>query len=265
MDHLFRDLAPISDAAWAEVNAEATRTLSHFLGARKLVDYTSGGWETSARPVGRITAVAGGDGVELASRRVQPLTEVRVPFTLSRAELDAVDRGASDMDTEPVIAAAGTAALTEDRAVFGGSAAAGIQGLVEATPHDVVHAASVEQVPVAVTRALGMLNEAGVAGPYALALGKQDWARVMESAEQGGYPLLKHLRLLVDGPVVWSPGLDGAVLLSQRGGDFEIVGGQDWAIGYRSHDADSVTLYLEESFTFVVNTPEAAVALGLGA
>jgi uncharacterized linocin/CFP29 family protein len=264
MDHLLRQLAPISDGAWDEISTEASRTLKHFLGARKLVDYVPGQWGTSARAVGRATSLTASEGVELAARRVQPLTEVRVPFTVSREEIDAVDRGASDMDTSPVIAAARSAALAEDAAVFVGNAAAGIQGLVTATPHEVIAVGAAEQVPQAVTSALVLLNQAGVAGPYALALGGIGWAQVMESADQGGYPLLKHLRLLVDGPVVWSPGLEGAVLLSQRGGDFELVGGQDWSIGYRSHDADSVTLYLEQSFTFVVNTPEAAVALGFG-
>ncbi len=264
MNHLFRDLAPISDAAWGDINAEATRSLTHFLAARKVVDYGTGDWQTSARSVGRVTQIDGGDGIEMATRAVQPLAEVRVPFVLSRPELDAVDRGATDMDTSSVIAAARAAAMAEDHAVFQGTAAAGITGLIGATPHAVVQASSVEEVPVAVTRGLGLLNDAGVAGPYALVLGRQAWEAVMESAESGGYPILKHLRLLVDGPVVWSPGLHGGVLLSQRGGDFEIVGGQDWSIGYREHDADSVTLYLEESFTFVVNTPEAAVALETG-
>lgn len=83
----------------------------------------------------------------------------------------------------------------------------------------------------------------------------------MESSEAGGYPLLKHLRLLLDGPVVWAPSLSGAVVLSQRGGDYDIVGGQDWAIGYQSHNEETVTLYLEETLAFLINTPEAAVPL----
>lgn len=265
MDHLFRGLAPVSDAAWSEINTEATRTLTHFLGARKVVDYVSGDWGTSARVVGRTSPVAKDQEVELAARRVQPLVEVRVPFTISRAELDAADRGATDMDTGPVIDAARTGAITEDSAILAGRDDAGITGIVSATPHDVVSVTTLDDVPKAVTRALLMLNDAGVAGPYALVLGQKAWAELMRSAEPGGYPLLKHLRLFVDGPVCWSPGLEGGVLVSQRGGDFEIVGGQDWSIGYRSHDAESVTLYLEESFTFAINTPEAAVALRFGA
>ena len=56
-------------------------------------------------------------------------------------------------------------------------------------------------------------------------------------------------------------GLSGAVLLSLRGGDYLFQSGQDLSIGYDHHDADAVRLYLEESFSFRVATPEAAVAL----
>lgn len=73
--------------------------------------------------------------------------------------------------------------------------------------------------------------------------------------------MLDHLTKILGGPVVWAPGLDGAVVMSQRGGDFHLDVGQDLSIGYSHHDADSVTLYLEESFTFRVKEPDAAVVL----
>ena len=69
------------------------------------------------------------------------------------------------------------------------------------------------------------------------------------------------MRKIVEGPIVWAPGVNGAVVLSLRGGDFVFDSGQDVSIGYDSHDADVVRLYLEESFSFHVATPEAAVAL----
>ena len=37
--------------------------------------------------------------------------------------------------------------------------------------------------------------------------------------------------------------------------------GQDISIGYLSHDADNVTLYLEESLTFRVLEPDAIVVV----
>ena len=54
---------------------------------------------------------------------------------------------------------------------------------------------------------------------------------------------------------------EGAIVLSGRGGDYELYLGQDLSIGYLSHDAVSVELYFQESFTFVVQAAEAAVPI----
>ena len=84
---------------------------------------------------------------------------------------------------------------------------------------------------------------------------------MLETSEHGGYPLLDHLRKIIGGPLVWAPGVEGAIVVSQRGGDFLLEVGEDLSIGYDRHDADSVDLYLVESFAFRVLTSEAAVAL----
>ena len=90
---------------------------------------------------------------------------------------------------------------------------------------------------------------------------QQRFLAVVETAEHGGYPLLDHLSQILGGPIVWAPGVSGAVVLSLRGGDFLFESGQDLSIGYSSHDDDVVRLYVEESFSFRVATPEAAVAM----
>ena len=129
MNHLFRDLAPISDQAWSEIESEATGALKNFLAARRLVDFTGPlGWETSAVALGTIEALAAGpvDGVEGAIRQVQPYVELRSRFGLARAELDAIDRGHTSPDLQPVVDAARRAALAEDKAVFHGFSAGGM-------------------------------------------------------------------------------------------------------------------------------------------
>ena len=106
-----------------------------------------------------------------------------------------------------------------------------------------------------------MLRAGDIAGPYAIALGSRSYTGVTETTEHGGYPVFEHLRQILDGPVVWAPAVDGAVVVSQRGGDFELTVGEDFSIGYLSHDATTVQLYIEESVTFANHTPEAAVHL----
>ncbi len=265
MNHLHRPLAPISDAAWEEISGEATRELRHFLSGRRVVDLSGPhGWDHSCLDLGRVTDPAEGpaDGVESRVRLVQPLTELRTPFTVAREEIDAVDRGAPDADWDPVIDAARRAALAEDRLVFGGFPGAGVRGIVEATPHEPIPITTdYATYPNHVARAVEFLKRSGVDGPYAVALGPRCYTGVVETTERGGYPVLEHLRLITGGPVVWAPAVDGAVVVSLRGGDFELVVGQDFSIGYLEHDADGVTLYLEESVTFRAISPEAAIGL----
>jgi len=80
----------------------------------------------------------------------------------------------------------------------------------------------------------------------------------------GGYPMLSHVQRLIDGEIVWAPGLEGGLVISMRGGDFELTVGQDFSIGYLEHDLERVRLYLEESFTFLILTEQAALPLSVG-
>jgi uncharacterized linocin/CFP29 family protein len=264
MNHLMRELAPITDGAWSQIDDEASRSLKHYLAARRLVDFTGPlGWEFSAVDVGRIEAVDPDSlGVEVARRQVLPLVELRSPFTLDRAELAAADRGATDLDLDPVIAAGRAAALAEDHLVFHGYEESGLDGIVPASPHPAVAISEdYSNYPTHVAQAVASLRAADIAGPYAIALGARCYTGVTETTEHGGYPVFEHLRQILGGPVVWAPAVDGAVVLSQRGGDFELTVGEDFSIGYRTSDATSVTLYIEESASFRINTPEAAVHL----
>ena len=265
MSHLLRQNAPVTEAGWRLLDGEARERLTPALAARKLVGFDGPkGWEHSATNLGRAEDLAGapGEGLEARQRRVLPLVEVRAPFTVARSELDDAERGAEDVDLDELDAAARQIAVAENAAVFLGWKAAGIRGLVEASPHDAIALGDdCERYPRHVAVAVDALRSVGVDGPYGLALGPEAHTRVLETSEHGGYPLLQHLREILGGPIVWTPPLDGAAVLSLRGGDFLFDSGQDLSIGYSNHDGDSVQLYLEESFSFRVATPEAAVAL----
>jgi uncharacterized linocin/CFP29 family protein len=267
MNHLLRELAPISDESWSEISNEATRTLKHFLTARRLVDFSGPhGWEHEVAPRAHVDAVADAPaGVRARMRSVQPLVEYRVEFAIDRAQLEAIDRGARDADLETVRDAARRLALAEDGAVFHGNSAALISGIAEASPHAALPISDdYADYPRIVARAVSVLQIAGIGGPYAVALGPRCFTGVIESTEMGGYPVLEHLRLIAGGPVLWAPAVDGAVVLSQRGGDFDLTVGQDPSLGYLDHNEASVRLYVEESFTFQALTPEAAVHLSYG-
>jgi uncharacterized linocin/CFP29 family protein len=262
MDHLRRQLAPISDAAWTAIDAEASRSLRHFLAARRLVDFSGPhGWDHSAHNLGRVETVATpGPALRAGLRQVRPLLELRTPLSLAREELDSVDRGNQAPDLQPVIDAARAAALAEDRAVFHGYEGAGITGIAETAPEgSLTLGDDYDRYPMVVAKAVAKLREAGVDGPYGIALGSDHYTGVMETAEHGGYPMLEHIRLILGGPIVWAPALDGGLVVSQRGGDFTLVCGQDFSIGYSTYSDEAVELYLEESLTLDIKEPKAAV------
>jgi uncharacterized linocin/CFP29 family protein len=265
MSHLLRDKAPITEAAWRELDEEARERLTPALASRKLVDFEGPrGWEHSATNLGRSEdrSDVPGEGVTGRQRRVLGLVELRAPFTVSRSELDDLDRGAEDIDLDDLSRAARRIASSENAVVFHGWSAAGITGVIETSPNEkIALGEDCERYPRHIAKAVDDLRAAGVDGPYGLALSPEAHTRVLETGEHGGYPLMQHLREILGGPIVWAPAVNGGAVLSLRGGDFLFDSGQDLSIGYLSHDADSVELYLEESFSFRAVTPEAAVGL----
>ena len=264
--HLLRDKAPITDATWSLLDEEARERLSPALAARKLVDFTGPkGWEYSATNLGRTEPLANApeQGIGALKRRVLPLTELRAGFAIKRTELEDADRGAEDVDLDPLAEAALRIARAENAAVFHGWSEAGITGVAQACSHESISLdEDFDAYPRHVAEAVETLLKAGVAGPYGLALGPDGYTGVIQTTEHGGFPLFDHLkRILAGGPIVYSPGVQGAVVVSQRGGDFLFESGQDFSIGYQGHDEDVVHFYIEESFSFRVASPEAACAL----
>jgi uncharacterized linocin/CFP29 family protein len=265
MDHLLRGHAPISDQGWSLLDAEARDRLVAALGARKLVDFAGPmGWQHSATNLGRTEPILDTSMGPIAARRrrVLPLTEIRAAFTVLRDDLLDHDRGAVDTDLRSLDDAAMQLALAENISVFHGWPAAGITGITEASPHpEIARVEDFNDYPQRVAKAVETLLTSGVSGPYGLAVGPAHYTAIIETAEHGGYPLFDHVRRILGGPIVWAPGVRGGVVLSLRGGDFLFESGQDLSVGYDHHDADTVHLYLEETFSFRVATPEAAVAL----
>jgi uncharacterized linocin/CFP29 family protein len=263
MNNLHRELAPISAAAWADLEAEARRTFKLHVAARRVVDVPEpGGLELAGVGTGHLDAVdPPAEGVVAHTRRGQPIVELRVPFTVDRQQVDDVARGAKDADWQPVKDAAKRIAFAEDRAIFEGYAAAGIAGLRDSSSNPILALpAEVRDYPTAISQALTSLRLAGVGGPYALVLGAGPYTAVNETSVYG-YPVHEHIARVLGGEIVWAPAIDGAFLLSARGGDFELRIGQDLSIGYLSHDATSVQLYFQETLTFLAYTSEAIVAL----
>jgi uncharacterized linocin/CFP29 family protein len=266
MNHLLRELAPITDAGWAAIDDEARPTVERFLAARRLVDFEGPrGWEYSAASAGRVQKKAATQpvpGAHLQVRKVVSAVELRVPFRVGRAELAAIDRGATDVDFDELDTAARKLAHAENQTVFEGAKSAEIAGIAPSSPHPpIALEGGFDSYPRAVAWAVERLREAGVNGPYGITLSPAEYTGVVETTEGGGYPVFDHVRRILGGPIVWGPGTAHCLVVSLRGGDFVFESGEDISIGYSHHDEEHVHLYLEESFTFRINEPQAAIAL----
>ena len=254
MNNLHRELAPISDAAWADIEEETTRTLKRYLAGRRVVDVRGpSGVGLSAVGTGHLEMIAPpGEGILARQREVKAMVALRVAFELDRQQIDDVERGAGDSDWQPAKDAAQKIAYAEDRAIFEGYSAAG--NPVMTLPADARH------YPDAVAQALEQLRLVGVNGPYSLLLSSDAYTALAEAGDNG-YPVLEHVKKLVKDEIIWTPVIAGAFVLTTRGGDFDLHIGQDVSIGYLSHTDSVVRLYLQETMTFLLLTTEAAVAL----
>jgi uncharacterized linocin/CFP29 family protein len=263
MDNLHRELAPVSAAAWAQIEEEAARTFKRHVAGRRVVDVRGpGGAALSAVGTGHLRDLdSPGDGVIARQRQVASLVELRAPFTLARRQIDDVERGSEDSDWQPVKDAARQLAFAEDRAVVDGYPAAGIGGIGPGSSNPLQRLpAAAKDYPGAIAHAVSQLREAGVDGPYSAMLSADAYTMVSESSDQG-YPVLQHIKRLLSGEIIWAPAISGAVVLTTRGGDFVLQLGQDTSIGYLAHTDTEVHLYLQETLTFLVFTAEAAVRL----
>ena len=265
-DILRRDMAPIVDGAWKEIELQSSRILKGNLSGRRLVDFSGPhGWQFAAVNLGRLDVGSGTavDGVVWGMHKVLPLVEIRVPFTLGIWELDDVTRGAKNPDLDALKEAARKAALFEEAAIYRGFGGSGIQGMLAGSSHTPVPlSADRSRLTESVELALLAIQEAEIGGPFALVLGTEPYKWLM-AGEPNTYPLRNRIEALVTGGIHWSPVLQGGAVLSRRGGDFELTVGQDLTIGYKMHNAREVELYFTESFTFRVLEPAAAIELEL--
>jgi uncharacterized linocin/CFP29 family protein len=263
MNNLHRELAPISDAAWAQIEEETARTIKRYLAGRRVADvHGAAGSALAAVGTGHLSPIAApGDGITANQREAKPLVELRVPFELDRQMIDDVERGSNDSDWQPAKDAARKLAYAEDRAIFEGYSAAGIVGVRQGTsnPRQSLPA-DVRKYPEALAQAISQLRLVGVNGPYSILLSADAYTELAETSDYG-YPVLEHVKRMVEGKIIWAPAIDGAFVVTTRGGDLDLHIGQDVSIGYLSHTDTRVRLYLQETFTFIYLTSESAVAL----
>jgi uncharacterized linocin/CFP29 family protein len=255
MDMLKKELAPLTSNVWAEIENRAAEILRARLSARKVVRVNGPmGWQYTAVPEGRLDLVDDSGDVKSGVYRTKPLTEARVRFSLNKWEMDNINRGAKDIDFSALDSAVEKLADFEEHSIYSGFAKGGIKGLAEAASHkSVTFGADGPSIMAAVSQAMVTLNASHAQGPYTLVVGTKAWTTLNKEIQ--GIPLAERIERLIGGKVIHSLAVEGAFLLPQDNENLELTIGQDFALGYESHDTREVTLYITESFTFRVLDP----------
>lgn len=261
MDLLRRELAPIGAEVWEEIEAQAREVFLNTLTARQVVDVNGPhGFAYNALPLGRLKSLAGGEGgVKYGLYQVTPLLEARVDFVLNRWELENLTRGAKDIDLDSVVEAAQKMAQFEESLVYNGLSSAEVFGLL--TCHSGKSEVAMPTEAAAFIECLAndvqTLRARGISGPYNLVVNPKKWQALAASVK--GYPLVKMISTLITGKIVMSPAVPGMVVMSDRGGDFEMTLGQGLSVGYESHDKENITFFITQSLTFRVLDPLALI------
>lgn len=264
MNLLKRELAPLTTEAWDQIDEQARKVLQSLLTARRFADVSGPhGPELSTVSTGRL-ALPGGkkrDSHFYGIRQAVHLVEVRIPFELNIWEMDNAARGAQDIELSALDQAAAKLAAFEEGILYSGSDDAGIEALRQAVSHDPIpYKQEAESFISALAKGITQLKAAAVDGPYALVVDPSMWELL--SSYVHGRPLEDHLRYLLGGPLLLSEYTLAPFLISLRGGDLELILGQDIAVGYQKHDDENVELFFTETFTYRLLEPSAIVFFG---
>jgi uncharacterized linocin/CFP29 family protein len=255
---LYRDLAPITKESWKEIDERTQEVLKAYLSARKVVNVNGPkGLDFNVITEGRLAYVEEKDNICYGNYQVLPLTEARVEFEMERWELDNLNRGAKDVDYEPLEEAAKEIALFEENAVYNGLDAAIIEGLKDYVDEEMELGNDLKTIMESLTSGVIKLREAFVQGPLTLVVGEDAYRKIL--SEDTGYPIKKRIKDLIGGEIVFSHVVEGAYLLPYNHEDLELTIGRDFSLGYQSHTNERIRFFLTESFTFRVLDPEIIV------
>jgi len=263
MDFLRRDISPLTTKQWEEIDKRAKEVFSTQLHGRSIVDVVGPfGWDYAGHPTGEVETLSKeGEPVSFGIRKVLPLVELKSSFYLDLNELDKLERGQPAVDLSPLEEAVRNVAAFEDGAIFEGCEKSGIKGLLAyKDKRTIASSIKEEEFLESLYKAMADFSFHGINGPYTLVINMEKWVEIVKGSKQ--YPIHKKVEdILKGGKVLLTPRISDALLVSERGGDFELILGQDLSIGYERTENSRVKLFITESFTFRVVTPEALIYL----
>lgn len=262
MDILKREIAPISKDAWREIDNKAKDVIENILSARRVLKLNGPkGWNYTAVPEGRLIDLDKADKnseIGTGIYKLKNLIEARVSFELNRWELDNVERGAKDIDLDALEKACEDLAMFEENAIYNGYKKGNIQGLTDAAFHKIKFGKDGNEILKSISQGKYALLNSYIEGPYDLVVSTEVYDRLNTVYE--GAHLMELAQKIIEGEIIRSKAVNGAILIPHRDKDIEFTVGQDFAIGFEGISNKTVRLFITESFTLRVLEEKKIVA-----
>lgn len=243
-----KNAAPITQKAWDEIHDTARQSLKNFLSARYAL-HVDGPHKLGYNVVntGRLGELQEREDVCFANYIVKPLTEIRIEFDLKRFELDNIERGVEDCELDNLEEACEKIAKFEENAVYNGLKEAGIKGLFEYKNDKYEFGKEAFEIRKNVALAVNTLKKNYAERPFDLVVSEEILQRIY--AAESPYSLYEAIEKIIGGKILTSTVIEGAILLAHDDEDLKLVIGQDFTVGFQDFDNETVTLYIQESFT----------------
>lgn len=250
MEFLKRELAPITNKAWEEIEERAKSVLSNNLSGRRAINVCPPkGRSFEGISTGRM-GLKQKDDLFYGVYKIQPLVETRISFVLNRWELDNIERGAKDVNFDALDEAVKKAAKFEDSAIFYGLPEACIEGL-KSSAHPVQKFGTTDEETIkSMIAGIKLLRDSTAKKPYILVVSEEKWVYLNTVSKDPEF--LKKLEKMIGNPIVVSENVKEAFLMPYDDENLELALGMDYSIGYQDSDDVNVKLFITSSFAFRV-------------
>lgn len=266
MDILNRNAAPFGTQVWTKIDTEFQDLLSKRVKLRSIFDFnTTKTFDDDSIATGRTKKLSKFKTSSVYTREPIKIVEVKHTFILDNAVLDELKRGIEDFDNSTMQEAANAFASVENSLILDGLKEANIEGILSAFADSKIKATDAKDILTQCAKSLETFDNNFIDGPFKLVLSYNTLSKlVVESI--GGISIKEKLTQLLgaDALIVTNAiGDDKALMVSQRGGDFEFYSSVDISLGFEGAKANGAELFLFESCALKIITPEAGILIEL--
>ncbi|MBN2782609.1 MAG: encapsulin [Campylobacterales bacterium] len=263
MEVLNQSNIPFGDGVKTVIESEITEYLSKRLTLRGVVDFRGEyTFDTDAIATKNLKPISSDNGVEISIREPIKMVEVRKRFTIPKSVIEDIKRGKSDFDNKSLTKASNEFAKVENEIILNGCSDANIKGILPSIENK-LSANNATELLKCIAKSIGVFNENFVDGAFKLIISSNTLANLYTESFNGLSIKERVDEILGAGAIVISQDIGDykALMLSQRGGDFEFYSGLDVSLGFDGETSDSVEMFLLETLAFRVITPEAAILI----